>query len=195
MIRSLAGKIVSLGENSVVVEVNDIGYLVFTPTNQKDYTPGDNIHFHTHLAVKENALDLYGFREAIELEFFELLLTVPKIGPKSALQILSQADTGLLTTSILEQDADHLSKLSGIGKKTAANLVSHLEGKVDHLSIVQIATGDKSSILNEAQRDAIDALITLGYEAKEARTYVLKQDAKSDIKTIVQGALTEIPIR
>lgn len=193
MIRSLTGTIASLGENSLVIEVSGLGYLVFTPTNRHPYIPGETITLHTHLAVRETALDLYGFPEPISLEIFEFLLTVPKIGPKSALAIMSQADVALLITAILEQDADHLSKLSGIGKKTAANLVSHLEGKIDHLSLVK-ELGSSPSSLNQVQRDAIDALITLGYDAQEARTYVQKQDASSDTKTLVQGALKQMPI-
>jgi holliday junction DNA helicase RuvA len=195
MIRSLTGTIARLGENSLVLEVHDIGYLIFTPTSRYPYLPGETITLHTHLAVRENALDLYGFTEPISLEFFELLLTVPKIGPKSALQIMHQADVSLLATAILEQDPDHLSKLSGIGKKTAANLVGHLEGKIDHLTLPKELGGlVAGTTLNQVQLDAIDALITLGYDAKEARTYVQKQDAGSDTKTIVQGALKQMPI-
>ncbi len=194
MIRSLTGTISYLGENNLVLEVQNIGYLVFTPNNRQTLIPGEVVTLHTHLAVRENALDLYGFIAPIELTMFELLLSVPKIGPKSALQILTQADTNLLITAILEQDSDHLSKLSGIGKKTASNLVTHLEGKIDHLSLPKELGVNTKSTLSEIQLDAIDALITLGYDAKEARTYVLKQDASADTKTIIQKALTQMPI-
>ena len=194
MIRSLTGTITRLGENNLVIEVHDLGYLVYTPTNRRPYVPGETVSLHTYLAVRETALDLYGFSEPIELEIFELLLSVPKIGPKSALQIMSQADVTLLATSILEQDPDHLSKLSGIGKKTAANLVAHLEGKIDHLALPKELGQTTTSPLTQIQLDAIDALVTLGYDAKEARVYVQKQDASSDTKTIVQGALKQIPI-
>jgi holliday junction DNA helicase RuvA len=193
MIRSLTGELIQIGDNNLVLGVSGIGYLVFTPTNNHPYIPGETITLHTHLAVRENALDLYGFPEPISLELFELLLSVPKIGPKSALAVLGQADTALLVTAILEQDPDHLSKLSGIGKKTASNLVSHLEGKVDHLSIVKEMSNSPSA-LSQTQIDAIDALITLGYDANEARLYVQKQGSGSDTKTLVQGALKQMPI-
>ena len=91
MIRSLRGQIAQLGEKSRVVSVQDIGYLVHTPTVRKQYIPDSEVFLHTHLAVRETALDLYGFETIDELAFFELLLSVPKIGPKSALQILCQA--------------------------------------------------------------------------------------------------------
>ena len=119
----------------------------------------------------------------------------PKIGPKSALQILCLADASLLCSAILEQDPDHLHKMSGIGKKTAANLVSFLAGKVDHLATKDFgAAAVSSAALSPAQIDAIDALITLGYDPKEARTYVMKEDKGGDTKTLVQAVLKHIPI-
>lgn len=195
MIRSLNGTVAALKENSLVLDVNNIGYLIYTPTNRNQYVPGDQVFFHTYLVVRETALDLYGFTNIEELGFFELLLTVPKIGPKSALQILCQADVSLLSSAIMQQDSDHLHKMSGIGKKTASNLVSFLEGKVDHLIISGIETASTSnSLLSQAQIDAIDALITLGYDPAEARNYVIKQDKNEDTKTLVQAVLKQIPI-
>jgi holliday junction DNA helicase RuvA len=193
MIRSLEGTITSLGENSLVVVVNGIGYQIFTPTLRQNFIPGDTVFMHTHLVVRENILDLYGFLELEELNFFELLLEVPKIGPKSALQILCQADVHLLATAIIEQDPEHLHKMSGIGKKTASNLVSYLAGKIDHL-VVSSSNPISSSQLTSAQSDAIDALITLGYDPKEARMYVMKEDKTEDTKTLVQAVLKQIPI-
>ncbi len=193
MIRSLEGIIASLGENSLVVVVNGVGYKVYTPTLRQQFMLGENILFHTHLVVRENVLDLYGFTELDELAFFELLLDVPKIGPKSALQILCQADVSLLSSAINQQDPEHLHKMSGIGKKTASNLVSYLEGKIDHLDFVSTAVST-NSLLSPSQIDAIDALITLGYDPKEARTYVMKEDKMGDTKSLVQAVLKQIPI-
>lgn len=193
MIRSLEGTVATLGENSVVVSVNNIGYLVYTPTGRHQYVPGDEVFFNTHLAVRETALDLYGFVERDELVMFELLLSVPKIGPKSALQLLCQADVSLLASSILEQDPDHLHKMSGIGKKTAQNLVNFLDGKIDHLAIAD-KSATTNTHLSQNQIDAIDALITLGYDPKEARDYIIKQDKTEDTKTLVQSVLKQIPI-
>ena len=94
----------------------------------------------------------------------------------------------------MEQDPEHLSKMSGIGKKTASNLVSHLAGKVDNLFAVDSLKHQTQTSLTQAQTDAIDALITLGYDPKEARTYVLKEDKNEDTKTLVQAVLKHIPI-
>ncbi len=193
MIRSIEGIVTALGENSLVVTVGGIGYQIYTPTARRQFVPGDTVFIHTHLVVRENILDLYGFLDIDELNFFELLLNVPKIGPKSALQILTQADISLLSSSIMQQDPDHLHKMSGIGKKTASNLVSYLAGKIDHI-VVDSAATIASSQLSPAQIDAIDALITLGYDPKEARTYIMKESNTGDTKTLIQAVLRQIPI-
>lgn len=193
MIRSLEGTVASLGENNLVIVVQSIGYLVHTPMTRQQYLPEETVLLHTHLVVRENVLDLYGFKTPEELSFFELLLSVPKIGPKSALQVLCQADISLLSSAIIEQDAEHLHKMSGIGKKTAANIISSLAGKVDTFNITTNTTSN-STHLSQTQIDAIDALITLGYDPQEARTYVVKQDSAIDTKSLVQAALKQIPI-
>ncbi len=194
MIRSLEGQISGLTNNSIVVTVGGIGYQVFTNINRHQFIPGETILLHTHLVVRENVLDLYGFVEPNELSYFELLLDVPKIGPKSALQILGQADIGLLHSSIIQNDPDQLHKLSGIGKKTAGNIVSYLSEKIDSLPASIIDTAVISTSLSPTQIDAIDALITLGYDAGEARNYVTKLNNTDDTKTLVQAVLKQIPI-
>jgi len=194
MIRSLEGTIVAQTDNSLVVTVHNIGYLVYTNASQHTFVVGDSVLLHTYLAVRETALDLYGFIEEKELRYFELLITIPKIGPKSALQILSQASPDLLATAILLQDAEHLHKVSGIGKKTASNIVTHLEGKIDNTITPDIENISSQGSLTTAQTDAIDALITLGYDQKEARNFVLKQDPSLDAKTLIQSVLKQIPI-
>ncbi len=197
MIRYIEGTVARQGAQSVVVVVHNIGYLIYTPTTRQSYVLGDNVQFHTYLAVRETALDLYGFQTELELEYFELLLTIPKIGPKSALQILCQADPDLLATAIITNDPEHLHKVAGIGKKTAANIVTHLAGKIDEnvLLLKPELSAAASAPLSTAQIDAIDALVTLGYELKEARTYVLKLDEGLDAKSLIRSVLTQTPMK
>ena len=194
MIRTLEGTVTSHSNTSAVVVVHQIGYLVHTPALRYTLAIGDHRHFHTYLAVRETALDLYGFATETELHYFELLLTIPKIGPKSALAILCQADTDLLATAILTNDAEHLHKAAGIGKKTAANIVSYLAGKIDPGFTPQASNLSSGPALSTAQVDAIDALITLGYQAKEAREYILKLDTTLDAKTLIQSVLKQVPM-
>jgi Holliday junction DNA helicase RuvA len=194
MIRSLNGEISALNENSVILTVNNIGYEIHTNTNRHQFIVGEIVFFYTYLVVRENILDLYGFTEKDELTYFELLLDVPKIGPKSALQILCQADTGLLHSSIIQNDPDQLHKLSGIGKKTALNIINYLSNKIDNLPLSNNTTSNNIVQLSQNQIDAIDALITLGYDASEARSYVTKLNNTEDTKTLVQAVLKQIPI-
>ena len=122
MIRRIRGIAVETHPTFIVVDVGGVGYLLYT-TTKTAVEEGSEVTLFTHLAVRENALDLYGFATQQELSFFELLLTLPKVGPKSAIQILSQADIHLLQNAILSQDATHLSKMSGISKKTAQKIL------------------------------------------------------------------------
>jgi Holliday junction DNA helicase RuvA len=167
MIRRIRGEIVSVEVFSVVVDVHGIGYLVRTPSAIEHFHEGETITMHTHLAVRENALDLYGFLMTEELEMFILLIGLPKIGPKSAMLILSQADVSLLRKAALSGDASYLSKISGIGKKSAEKIVLGLRDKFGAEDIVR---GDYS----DTDHDVIDALITLGYSQKESRDALQK---------------------
>lgn len=170
MIRSLSGEITNIADNYVTIMVRGVGYLVGTPVASAGLSVGDSVTLHTHLAVRENAMDLYGFTSIGELDIFELLLSVPKIGPKSALQILTQASPSLLIEAIGKKDASYLHKLSGIGKKTCENLVTALYDKVDGVAFateVPIGTG-----MSAVQTDAIDALVALGYDISSARETV-----------------------
>ena len=194
MIRSLKGYVTSVTDGSLVLLVHDVGFLVHTPTNRHLPQLFGEIELYTYLAVRENALDLYGFLSQDELAFFELLLTIPKIGPKSALSILTQADPKLLNDSIKSKDSDQLHKLSGLGKKTAENIVTNLQNKLDQLPDL----GDQNlplSNLSNDEKDAIDALITLGYDPKDAREYVSRQEKGLEAKALIQAVLKQLPTK
>mgnify|MGYP001561648285 FL=1 len=140
--------------------------------------------FHTHLAVRENAHDLYGFLTKEELEFFELLIELPKIGPKSALQILTQADVNLLRKAVRNEDPGYLSKLSGIGKKSAEKIVSGLKDKLEAQEFDDADFAGKEGRATGHMPDTVDALIALGYPQMEARRIVLKISTDNpDVKT------------
>lgn len=170
MIRSLTGEITHTDINYVTINVRGVGYLVGTPVTQSGLTVGDSVTLHTYLAVRETAMDLYGFTSRGELDIFELLLSVPKIGPKSALNILTQASPDLLLESIGKKDHVYLHKLSGIGKKTCENLVIALYDKIEGIAFSKEAPAGAG--MNEAQTDAIDALVSLGYDLSTARETV-----------------------
>lgn len=171
MIRQLTGTVADIGQSFVVLDVHGVGYLIYTnsPANHLLDTPAQ---FFTHLAVRENALDLYGFTDRDTLAVFELLIDLPKIGPKSALQILTQADISLLKESVENNDPVHLSKLSGIGKKSAEKIVIGLKDKFEKIGYTYNQTNNSTPATYTS--DTIDALIALGYPAVDARRVVLE---------------------
>lgn len=171
MIRHISGKIAHTSNTAVVVDVSGVGYLVHV-SSPTSFKLEQTVKFHTHHAIRETASDLYGFITLDELEIFELLLTLPKIGPKSAAQILGQADIELLKTAVLNNDPSHLSKMAGIGKKTAEKVVVGLKDKFEDLGMA-LAGSESSNLTTQSfQTDAIDALISLGYPQSEARKVV-----------------------
>lgn len=167
----LHGTVQSTTETAVILLVNDIGYLVFTP-HAGQYQTEQALTFYTHLAVRETALDLYGFTNPSELTVFEELLSVPKIGPKSAVQIMTHADVTTLRTAVSMNDPSHLTKISGIGKKTAEKIVQELSNETSYLAQANVGTETTTDTSNPALADAVDALVTLGYPLRDAQQTV-----------------------
>jgi len=172
MIKHIRGRVADINiEGDVVIDVNGVGYLIHT-INSSNYVLDTELFLHTYLSIQERSQDLYGFDTRDELEVFTLLLSLPKIGPKSALQILQKADIELLKVSVLSNDAAHLHKMSGIGKKTAEKIVTGLKDSFDNFSGAYSTTEDASSSIPSYHVDAIDALIALGYPHADARNVI-----------------------
>lgn len=176
MIAKLTGRIAHIDPKYLVLDVGGVGYKVSTTSDimTKIGHEEKQVTLWTYLAVRENALDLYGFLTLAELSFFELLITISGIGPKTALGILNSASVHALETAIQTGDTSHLTKVSGIGKKVAEKIVLELKDKVE-----KITGGVK---MNSNDGDVIEALKSLGYSPQEARD-VLKKLPKDLTKT------------
>ena len=135
-------------------------------------------------------MDLYGFTTMSELDLFEFLLLVPKVGPKSALQILNQASPSLLVESIGKKDPVHLHKMSGIGKKTCENVVQYLHDKIENVGF-DVPT-ETTTPFGSNQKDAIDALVSLGYDLATARETIQKLPNELSTNELVTQALKQI---
>ena len=161
MIRHIRGTILSTSLGAVLVDVGGIGYEIRVALNAAiTEVEGDTISFHTYFVVRETSQELYGFKTLPERDMFELLIELPGIGPKSALNIMSQADVRLLEESAERNDPAYLSKLSGIGEKSAEKIVLGLKDKIAPRGDLQVQSDDN---------DVIDALMALGYTGDEAR--------------------------
>lgn len=169
MIMHITGTVIFKEGNILLVETSGIGYKVRTIRETASKTAKDKeIKLWTHLAVREDALELYGFTEKRELDLFEKLISVSGIGPKSALAILNLASVSKLTQAISSGDAGYLTKVSGIGKKSAAKIILELKDKI-------APTGEELSgagLIEE--QDTLEALISLGYTMTQAREALRK---------------------
>lgn len=170
MIGYLEGVVRKVGMGSLILSCGGVGYKVATSREiAASLSAGSTISLWTHLAVREDALDLYGFLSEAELIFFELLLTVSGIGPKSALAILDIAAVETLRSAIASENATYLTNVSGIGKKTAEKIVLELKDKVGKGAVALPTTGDS---------EALEAMRALGYSAQEARDALRKVPAE-----------------
>jgi len=165
MIARLHGKVASVGQDSVVVDVGGVGYRVRVPRSFLEglQGPGDTVTLHTHLHVRENELTLYGCSSEDELGLFETLLTVSGIGPRSAMNIVSNVPVETLREAVARGDASLLARLPGVGKRTAERLVTDLKGRLGE------AEGSPLRALSAGDAEVVAALTALGYSVAEAQ--------------------------
>ncbi|MEK7207931.1 MAG: Holliday junction branch migration protein RuvA [Patescibacteria group bacterium] len=161
MISYLSGTVSEKGARYAIIDVHGIGYKVWvTDDTLRQLKPNVAVKLRTHHAVREDSEELFGFLNEEDLKLFELLLNVPGIGPKTALNILNVATPDTLRRSITSGETAYLTKISGIGKKTADKIILELREK---LGASEEGTGLKEEV------DALEALKSLGYSHSEAR--------------------------
>ncbi len=166
MIAYLEGEIIAKFNNSLVIKSNQVGYKLFLSDKLLDaYKIGDEAKFCLYHNLKEDASDLYAFNNWSDVLMFELLLSVSGIGPKSALGILAIASIADIKAAVDLGDSELLTKVAGIGKKTAARLVLELKNKLKNF----ILSGKESAMISSTSYDELEALISLGYSLAEAR--------------------------
>ncbi len=171
MIAQLKGEVAEISGNSVVLMVGGVGYRVnVMPETIEEIRKSGNkvISLKTHLAVRETSLDLYGFLNADELEFFEMLISISCIGPKSGLAFLSVADVRSLKTAVSSGDSSYLTKVSGIGRKSAGKIILELKDKLGAID------SKSDSALMRDEIETLEALQALGYSTREAREAMKK---------------------
>ena len=188
MIAHLKGNITEKFGNSLIIDVNGVGYEVTVPTPDFEAVHlEEERKFYTYHAVRENAEDLYGFSTLAAKKIFELLISVQGIGPKAAIAILSLAEAEEVRNAIANADAAFIAKASGVGKKSAERVIVDLRDKVGIPSHYG-ATEAKFKKADEPD-EALDALIALGFPLKEATAALEKVATDLPVEERVRLAL------
>lgn len=192
MISYLQGKIIIKKEKFVVLDVNNVGYKVFLSQKSLSKIPeiGQNLKLFCYLNVKENALDLYGFFDEKELDFFEVLNEIHGIGPKAALEISSLGSLEKIKDRILAQDEKLFEGIHGIGKKKAMAIILELSGRLQEALRVQKTHKENNPAGGQTGSDeAENALTSLGFPRQKAKEALSKVSKTKDSESRVKEAL------
>lgn len=190
MISHIRGKIEEKFGNSLIVDVNGVGYeMMVTTPDFEAVGMGEEWKFYTFHAVRENSEELYGFSSLAAKKIFEMLISVQGVGPKAAMAILSLAEAEEVRNAIANADSGFVAKASGVGKKTAERVIVDLRDKVgipSRYGATEVKFG--KAVSNESD-EALDALIALGFPLKEAAAALEKVDADLPVEERVRIAL------
>lgn len=194
MIASVSGKLIAKELSFVVVECGGVGFKCFVTKNTHAAVGnvGENVFLYTYLSVREDALDLYGFSTANELEGFKLITSVSGVGSKIGLALLSEFTFDNIMLYIASGDAKSLTAASGVGLKLAQRIVLELKDKVGSIAPQDILGDVKAvgnAIVHTASKEAIEALVSLGYTQSEASLAVGRLDQSLSTDDLIRGAL------
>ncbi|GGH68573.1 Holliday junction ATP-dependent DNA helicase RuvA [Compostibacillus humi] len=192
MIAYVRGVLSTIQDESVIIDVNGIGYEVICPNPYRFQAHMDEeVFVHTYYYVREDAHILYGFQTNDEKHLFTKLISVSGIGPKSALGILSAVDVSAFVAAVEREDEKYLVQFPGIGKKTARQIILDLKGKLDSALSITAAKPEK---LTEASYldDALEALKALGFSDKEIKNIIpeLQKEDKQNTDQLIRTALS-----
>lgn len=198
MIYSLSGTIRTKQPNFVVLEVSGVGFGVKTTLNttSKLGREGEQGFLYTHLNVREDALELYGFAQQSELECFLMLISISGVGPKAALTILSDRSPEEFALLVASEDVKALSKSSGIGPKTAQRIVLELKDKIGATqAAAQVQESGETLPLQSGSKNAVEAvsaLVVLGFTQSEAAGVIRKLDASLPVEEMIRIGLKQL---
>lgn len=198
MIAYIKGIVEDITEENVVVDVHNIGYNVKVSPETASRVPGigELVKLYTYTLVKEDAFSLYGFLTRDELELFKLCITVSGIGPKVGQAILSVMDPDSLRFAIMSGDVKAISKAPGVGKRTAERLILELKGKISmedtNIGREIVSVNGSLPSDNEQKREAIEALVALGYGQTESMKAV---NSVEHMEALDSGALLKAALK
>lgn len=183
MIARITGTILEQQEKAVIIETNGIGYLVYTPSH---WAPGITATMHTHLVIREDSQELYGFSTPEEKSLFTILIGVSGIGPKTGLAVLALYPIGTIVGLIKRGDAKAIALVPGIGKKTAEKVVIDLKDKLESFTTLS------NSPISSTQNDLIETLLSLGYRDQAIQQVIGTIDTTLPLASQIREALQRI---
>ena len=193
MIASLRGRFLYSDQTSVVIECAGVGYKCFVTKNTLYNLPNKNeeMFLYTHLVVREDAMDLYGFADLEELSAFKLITSVNGVGAKIGIAILSEFTASQLILSIASNDAKRLTAAAGVGIKLAQRIVLELKDKVGNTIVgdsIDVSSVSRA-VANTSSAEAIEALVALGYSKSDAASVVGRLDTTLSTDQLIKQAL------
>lgn len=195
MIYNLRGTLTYCDQNFAVVECGGVGFKCFTTltTLREIGKVGNEVNLFTHLSVREDAMDLFGFASKEELESFRLLISVSGIGPKAAVAILSEMTPDRLAVCIASGDAKMLTKAQGVGKKTAERVVLELKDKMGAIGSSEVAAAAAAgSAEGTDSAEAVQALVALGYTQSDSAVVIGRLDPSLSVDEMIRIGLKEL---
>jgi holliday junction DNA helicase RuvA len=189
MIASLHGEITQVEDNAIIIETGGIGLRVFVPKPLRErMKTGEAIFLFTHLVVREDDWKLFGFESQADRELFTILLGVDGVGPRIALAVLSTLNLETVQRAVFKDEPDLLSRVPGVGKKTAQKMVLHL-----HDRLKQASGLEKIASMSDVDSEVLAALTALGYSVVEAQTAIqsIPKDAPDEVEERLRLALQQ----
>jgi Holliday junction DNA helicase RuvA len=197
MIAFLRGRVLDKHPNRIVIDVSGVGYEVFVPLSTYYHVgePGAEISLRVHTHLREDLLQLYGFLTPLEQQLFERLIAISGIGPKLAIAALSGIESKEFVTSVQRADVARLTRIPGIGKKTAERIVLELKDRLTDVTVSGTISSGQRPAGDQLRDDLISALENLGYHrplAEKAVDAVRARDSAGAFEDALKGALREL---
>ncbi|MBE3040973.1 MAG: Holliday junction branch migration protein RuvA [Chloroflexi bacterium] len=189
MIATLRGEITQVEDNAIIIETGGVGLRVFVPKPLRERTKaGEAIFLFTHLVVREVDWKLFGFESQADRELFTTLLGVDGVGPRTALAVLSTLNLDSVQRAVFSDEPDLLSRVPGVGKKTAQKMVLYLHDRLKPVSGLE-----KIASMSDTDSEVLAALTALGYSVVEAQTAIqsIPKDALDDVEERLRLALQQ----
>ena len=197
MIYNVHGILTFADPTFAVVECGGVGFKCFISMNTLRQLPGagKEINLFTHMAVREDAIDLYGFYDADELEAFKLLITVSGVGPKAAMAILSVLPPDRLSIAVSGGDVRSIQQANGVGKKTAERVVLELKDKMAGIggaAVSSVVEGIQQVASSSAAQEAVEVLVSLGFDRSDAATVIGALDKSLSADDMIRKGLKQL---